>query len=473
MASPLFPEPPPAVPPTPLAKVDHLVDGLAATKDAWVETNIPRRIELLEACVRATMKVAEAWVREACRAKGIPEGSQTAGEEWLGGPGTTVRNMGLFIHALPHGRAPPVPRFLTRANNQIVAHVFPASGLDKMMMGGISAEVWMEPGKAPTQGKIYRDKRGGKSSKGKVSLVLGAGNVASIGPMDALYKLFVEDEVVILKTNPVNAYLGPFIEDAMRPLIEEGVFAVVHGGAEVGAHLVEHPKVDTIHMTGSDRTHDAIVYGRDPDEQKRRKASKDPKVDKPISSELGAVTPVMIVPGPWSDDDLEFQARHVAAMVTNNGSFNCNAAKALVLAKGWPLRDRFVQKVHAAIARIPERKAYYPGAQERFQGFLDHYGKAEKLTSGGKDVVPWTILPGVRPEKGEYALTNEAFCGVLAEVDIDASDAKAYLEKVVPFANDVVGPHDADEQREPLVVGHLPLDLLRLAVRVVHPGAGV
>lgn len=438
MASPLFPEPPPAVPPTPIAEVDKLVERLAAKKDAWVEVGLVRRIELLEACITATMNVAEAWVKEACRAKGIPEGSQTAGEEWLGGPVTTVRNMRLFIHALEANGAPAVPRFETRATGQVIAHVFPGNALDKMMMGGISAEVWMETGKPPTQGKIYRDKRAGKKHAGKVSLVLGAGNVASIGPMDALYKLFVEDEVVILKTNPVNAYLGPFIEDAMRPLIDEGVFAVVHGGAEVGAHLVEHPKVETLHMTGSDRTHDAIVYGRDPEEQKRRKAAKDPKITKPISSELGAVTPVLIVPGPWSDDDLEFQARHVAAMVTNNGSFNCNAAKALVLAKGWRLRDRFVEKVHAAIKRIPERKAYYPGAHDRYQGFLDHYASAEKLTDGGKDIVPWTILPGVRPEKGEYALTNEAFCGVLAEVDIDASDARTYLEKVVPFANDVM-----------------------------------
>ena len=36
------------------------------------------------------------------------------------------------------------------------------------------------------------DKEKLANAKGKVSLVLGAGNVASIGPMDALYKLFVE-----------------------------------------------------------------------------------------------------------------------------------------------------------------------------------------------------------------------------------------------------------------------------------------
>jgi hypothetical protein len=126
-------------------------------------------------------------------------------------------------------------------------------------------------------------------------------------------------------------------------------------------------------------------------------------------------------------------------MVANNGSFNCNAAKVLVTAKGWPEKERFVSKVHEALARLPERKAYYPGAQDRYRGFLDHYPAAKKLTSGGgQEVVPWTIIPGVAPVKGEYALTNEAFCGVLAEVELDAADAKTYLEKAVAFGNDVM-----------------------------------
>ena len=40
--------------------------------------------------------------------------------------------------------------------------------------------------------------------------------------------------------------------------------------------------------------------------------------------------------------------------------------------------------------------------------------------------------------EGEYALTNEAFCGVLAHVSIDAKDAPDFLEAVVPFVNEKV-----------------------------------
>jgi hypothetical protein len=438
MASPKFPEPPAAVAATPISEIDRQIDRLDGRKRAWVDVGVGDRIRLLERCIENTLLGAGAWVADACRAKGIPDSSPQTGEEWLGGPVTTLRNMRLFVEALRHGGVRPLPSMRTAPNGQSVATVFPASPLDKLMMGGVSAEVWIEPGKDASQGRIYRDKIAGKAQEGKVALVLGAGNVASIGPMDALYKLFVDDEVVILKTNPVNAYLGPHIEEAMRPLLDEGFFAIVHGGAEVGAHIVNHPKIDTIHMTGSDRTHDAIVWGRDPEEQKRRKAANDPFITKPISSELGAVTPVLVVPGPWTDADLEFQARHVASMVANNASFNCNAAKALVVASGWEQKGKFLAKVRDALAKMPARKAYYPGAQDRYRGFLDNYPNAEKLGDASSDVVPWTVIPGVPPNAGEYALTNEAFCGVLALVELDATDAASFLKAAVPFANDTM-----------------------------------
>ena len=438
MASPQFPEPPAAVPPTPLAEVEKKLKMLSSAKEDWVKLGVGDRIQLLERCIEHTMRVREAWVLDACKAKGIPSDSAQAGEEWLGGPVTTVKNLRALVEALRYGGSPPPAAIRSVGQDQVAAQVFPANTLDKLMMGGVTAEVWIEPGQAPTQGQIYREKNLGHPSKGKLALVLGAGNVASIGPMDALYKLFAEDEVVILKTNPVNAYLGPHIEEALRPLIDEGVFAVVHGGAEVGSFLVNHPAVDTIHMTGSDRTHDAIVWGRDAEEQKRRKAANEPLITKPISSELGAVTPVFVVPGRWTEKDLDYQARNVASMVCNNASFNCNAAKVLVLAKGWDQKDAFVARVREKLAGMPPRKAYYPGAEQRYQGFLDHYASADKVGPASEGVVPWTLIPGVPPTKGEYALSNEAFCGVLALVELEATDAKGFLEAAAPFANDVM-----------------------------------
>jgi acyl-CoA reductase-like NAD-dependent aldehyde dehydrogenase len=432
MTSPRFPEPPAAIPPTSIADVDAAVERVAAKKQAWTATAIPERIALLEKCLAGVESAAPAWVRDMCRVKGFSPEDNLAGEEWLAGPATTARNVRLLIHALRANGAPKLPELSQRPNGQWVARVTPAEIRERVMFAGVTVDVWIEPGKPASQGRIYREPKG----PGKLALVLGAGNVSSIPPMDVLYKLFVEDEVVVLKMNPVNAVAGPHIARAFQSLIDAGFLAVVYGGAEVGAHLANHPKVDTLHVTGSDRTYDAIVWGSDPAEQARRKSEGTPINKRPFSAELGCVTPCMIVPGEWSEDDLEFQARHVASMVAQNASFNCNAAKVLVTAKGWPQRARFLEKVHAALSRAPARKAYYPGADARYRGFLDKYPAAKPLGAAGEGVVPWTVIPDVPAKRGEYALTQEAFCGVLAEVELEATTAAEFLERAVSFAND-------------------------------------
>lgn len=435
MTSPDFSTVAPRVSATPRDDIDKKLARLVANKDAWVKVGTAERAELLAQCMKLTEKCGKDWVRAACEAKGIELGSQREGEEWLGGPMTTMRNLRLFREAMLAGGAPPLPGMRTTITGQTAVQVFPQTTFDKLLFGGVSAEVWLEPGQPPTQGRIYREKRDGKKAHGAVALVLGAGNVASIGPMDALYKLFVDDEVALVKTNPVNAYLQPFWEEAFRPLLDLGVFAVVRGGADVGAYLCNHPDIATIHITGSDRTHDAIVWGP-PKEQAKRKAEGRPVLTKPITSELGAVTPCIIVPGRWSREELEYQAENVAGMVTNNASFNCNACKMLVMSEGWAQKEEFVGLVRAVLERTPSRRAYYPGAQERFQAFLDRYPAAELLGERTKDVVPWTMLPEVPPEAGEYALSSEAFCGVLGQTSLPESDPGAFLEAATRFAND-------------------------------------
>ncbi|MCP4504123.1 MAG: aldehyde dehydrogenase family protein [Deltaproteobacteria bacterium] len=433
MSSPLFPEPPKGIAPTELDVLDQHIDKLNQHKAKWAKLDLTSRVGLLQKLQQGVQEVAADWAGAVAKAAGIDPESTRGGEAWLSGPATTARNIRLLQEALRQNATPKPPKMWTRDDGQRVAKVFPADKFDALLFTGFTGEVWLEKGKPATQGAAYRE----PNHDGKVALVLGAGNVSSIGPMDVLYKMFVENEVTILKMNPVNDYLGPFVERAFKVLVDEGYFAVVYGGAEVGMHLTGHDNVDTIHITGSDRTHDAIIWGA-PDKQEENKKNDTPVLNKNISSELGCVTPLMIVPGKWSDKEIAFQAEHAASMVAHNGSFNCNAAKVLITAKGWPQREQFTDALHAALKRIPSRKAYYPGAQDRYQGFLDQYDDAMPLGERSDEVVPWTVLPNVKAEKGEYALNTEAFCGVLAEVQIDADDAAVFLEKVIPFVNDEV-----------------------------------
>jgi acyl-CoA reductase-like NAD-dependent aldehyde dehydrogenase len=424
--------------PTPLEEVDLLIERLHDNRERWVGIGLPARISILKQCAALLDDISEDWAAATCRKRGLDVTNHEAGEPWLSEIVPTMRSIRLLIESLEANGKPRLPKVTTRPNGQKVATIFPADKFDRLFFTGVRADVWIEEGKDATQGALYRDKKAGKIHDGAVSLVLGAGNVGSICPTDVLYKLFCDDEVVIIKTNPVNAYLGPFWEHMLKPLIDQGFAAIVHGGAEVGIHLCNHPRVKSIHITGSDKTYDAIVWGPDKEKAAKRKAAGDRQNDRPVSAELGCITPVFVVPGVWSKKEMEYQAANIVSMITNNGSFNCVAAKALVTASGWAQRDAFLEIFRKRLAAAPARKAYYPGAEERYAEFVAKYPDADVVGATGKGVVPWTILPRVAASQGEYALTNEAFCGVVAQVDLDADNARDFLREATQFGNDDV-----------------------------------
>ena len=62
----------------------------------------------------------------------------------------------------------------------------------------------------------------------------------------------VEGHVAMLKFNPINDYMGPYVEHAFSDLISAGFVRTSYGGASVGDHLVRHPEVDEVHITGSE-----------------------------------------------------------------------------------------------------------------------------------------------------------------------------------------------------------------------------
>jgi acyl-CoA reductase-like NAD-dependent aldehyde dehydrogenase len=419
---------------TSIDELDQAIACLQNRKRAWVEVSISQRLMYLEQCSDRMFDVAEPWATAACHAKGIDPNASLAGEEWFAGPVATMLNLRSLIKTLAANGQPTPVELQTRADGQQVARVFPDNVQDQVLWFGFRGEVWLEPDKPATQGKIYRQ----ADYQGDVALVLGAGNISAISAMDMLYKLFAENQVVLLKMNPVNEYVGQFLEKAFEPLIADGFFQIAYGGAAVGRYLCNHRGIDAIHITGSQQTHDAIAWGNSLAEQADRKATNTPANLKPITSELGSITPIVIVPGKWSAADLEFQAQHVASMVAHNASFNCVAGKVLVLARGWPQRTEFLRHVRQALANTPLRKAYYPGAQDRYQAFLDRYPQAEAFGDRTEDTLPWTLIPDVPAESGEYALTTEAFCGVLAEVTLPADDAGAFLPKAVDFVNETL-----------------------------------
>ncbi|MGE3840429.1 MAG: aldehyde dehydrogenase family protein [Vicinamibacterales bacterium] len=421
-----------------VASLNHRIASAVAHKDAWVRVGIRERIALLEQAINGMLAVADDWVAEACRAKRLRPDTPEAGEEYISGPMTTVRGIRLLIQALEEGGAPRPLSAVPGPAGNVVVHAFPRTWLEHLVYSGMRVDVWIQGGRPASQGAIYREKAQGRFPPGRVCCVLGAGNVSSIGPLDAFYKLIVEDQVVILKMNPVLDYLVPLLSKAFAGFMGRGVLQIVTGGPEIGDYLCSHPQVDTIHLTGSERTHDAIVWGATDEERVRRKAARSPRISKPMTSELGCVTPVMIVPDRWTDGDLRYHAANVASMVIHNASFNCTAAKVIVTARSWPQRETFLRYLEEYFSRVRPRFAYYPGAEERYRLFRAHYPHARSCGAAGQREIPWTILPDVAPDASEFALVNEAFCAVLAEVTLESADAESFMGDAVRFANDVV-----------------------------------
>jgi aldehyde dehydrogenase (NAD(P)+) len=426
--------------PTANDTLDRDLKVLAAHKQTWAMLPIGEKIALLTAVKRETAKVAERWVGAAAVHKGIPESSPLVGEEWASGPWALLYGLSQYIHTLgeieQHGR-PRIPKSAVRRarNGQVVVDVFPSSLYDRLLLSGVSGEVWMEPDVTPENldehvASFYRT----PNPVGKVALVLGAGNIASIAPLDVLYKLVAEGQVCMLKMNPVNEYLGPFLEEAFAPLIAAGFVRVVYGGGDIGAWLCDHRLVEEIHVTGSARTHDAIVFGPGAQGEARRKMD-EPKNTRRVSSELGNVSPTIVVPGPWTAADLQFQAENIATQKMHNGGFNCVAAQVLVLPAAWNQSQALVDAVKSTLRALPNRLAYYPGAAERQKSAVGAYPKAELLDDAASGV-PRTLVPDVPWEGDQQCFRDEAFGGVLSETRLPGADARDFLAKAVAFCND-------------------------------------
>jgi acyl-CoA reductase-like NAD-dependent aldehyde dehydrogenase len=429
-----------APPPIDTAALDETVALVADHAVAWAKTSAAERADLLDRVIADTLAAQDDWLAVAIDAKGLNPGSTEAGEELYAGVGTFVRMARLFRDALRDIAKDGKPSFagpIRRATDgRLRVQVFPAGAMDRITFPQTTAEVFMQPGVTeadivPGQADAYVD----PGAHAGTALVLAAGNVASLGPRDVLSKLFVEGKVVVLKANPVNDYLVPHWDRAMAALVEAGVLRIVDGGAAVGQYLASHPRIHEVHITGSDKTYDAVVFGTGA-EGARRKAADDPALGKPVTAELGNVSPVIVVPGKWSVAELRYQAEHVATMLVNNAGFNCLSARVIVTHADWPQREAFLGALTQTLSDIATRRAYYPGAAARCESFVAAHPEAETYGSGPDDALPWTFIRGVPPGRTDDIVFNvESFCGEVAETALTAPDAAGFIDAATAFCN--------------------------------------
>ncbi len=420
-----------------ISEYDTAVADLVRGKDAWAKSSLAERIQVLTDIKDALMSVAQTWVETASRNKLIPQGAPAEGEEWTSGPYALMMACNGLIETLTgmEGKA-----FLNglaarqTATGQLAVKVVPHTIWDRLLLSGVRAEVWMQPGVTKTNlpdhtagsYDIPTDQR-----VGKLALVLGAGNIASIAPLDCFQKLFFEHQVVILKLNPVNDYLYDVLTAALEPLIARDALRIVCGDGAAGAYLTTHPDVDELHITGAEATHDLIVWGAGAEGAANKQAGT-PINTRRITSELGAVCPTIVVPGPWSEADVQYQAEHIATQKMHNSGFNCIACQVLVMPKSWELSDTLLKAVENDIGKVT-RLPYYPGAEQRMDDFAGH---SKTPISIARDKAKPAVITEIHGESDVWFENNEIFAPAMSVYKIEDSDPETYLKAAIEYAND-------------------------------------
>lgn len=418
------------------AECDAALAVLDANKEAWVATTVEERIRLIEEIKDCLMTVSKDWSEKAAFKKGIDANSPLAGEEWISGPQAMMAYCNSMILTLRdvkgrrHLKSVPLRKL---PNGQLAARVFPQTIWDKLLLSGVTADVWMQPGVTPQNlhDGVASQYNREQPPRALVSLVLGAGNISSIAPLDCLQKLFVDNQVAILKLNPVNEFLTDYLEPAFAPLIERGFLKIVRGDILVGQYLCKHKLVNVIHITGSGTAHEEIVWGVGQQAKKNRDLGV-PINSRPITSELGCVAPTIVVPGPWSRADIAFQAEHVATQKLHNSGFNCIACQVLMLPSNWQFKGAFLKKLRQVIAASEPRPIYYPLSQARL-------GQFQSATTGVTDKLLKTankcLVAMFKPKQNHPFETVEVFGPALGVMEMQAKDAESFLIEAIAYAN--------------------------------------
>ena len=121
---------------TAVSEIEARLEALARRKDVWLRTGPSERIRLLETVVAGVVREARGWAEAMSRLKGVALTEPLHGEDWIYGPGATVRCARLLIESLRAGGQPRPPSVTQRAGGQWVAQVFPATVIDRILGPG-------------------------------------------------------------------------------------------------------------------------------------------------------------------------------------------------------------------------------------------------------------------------------------------------------------------------------------------------
>jgi len=341
--------------------IDRYITTLRTNSKEFNNISDLQLSSMLEEVISNIKEVAYFWSTVCSDNKGTSK-TPAEGEEWLGGPFAAVLATQYYIDTLQSNDDLSLESYNKEENSY---KVFPNKFIERLTFPFIDAKVYFNKSMSFDDINKFRGFSKRYDIDPSITLVLGAGNFSSIPYLDVLYHLITRRSVILLKLNPVNDYLKPVFEKVFQNFIERGYVIVSTGNVYESKYMANHQGVDHIHLTGSDKTFEEIVYGRHLNDKERKLKNLAKLNTKNITSELGNVTPIIIHPGNWSTSDIKYQARKIVTGKLNNNGFNCIAAQVIVLPDGWGQTDTLIKYIKFYMNKAKDRKAYYPESIER------------------------------------------------------------------------------------------------------------
>jgi len=196
-------------------------------------------------------------------------------------------------------------------------HLLPANIFQSMILPDFSGYVLLRTPK--NEGSVRILEKG-------LALCLLPFNLASIGALDILQLLAHGPMRVVAKLSEKVNFIKPYFEKIFSPLLLTKALVFVEGGPEVGSWLAGRSEFGRIHLTGSGRTADAVqeLVG----------------VER-LTCELGGVTPAIILPEVFQNDQLLRQAaRQVAFGALANNGQHCVSYQVVMVAESQQVTFR-------------------------------------------------------------------------------------------------------------------------------------
>ncbi len=407
--------------------IDRFITTLRTKSKEFNSISNVQLASMLQETISNIKEVSFFWATICSDNKGTTK-TPAEGEEWLGGPFASVLATQYYIKTLTNEDDLAEKKYNEEENSY---KVFPNNFTERITFPFIDAKVIFNKSMSFDDINKYRGFSKRYDIDPSITLVLGAGNFSSIPYLDVLYHLITRKSVILLKLNPVNEYLKPVFEKVFQNFIERGYIIVTTGNIDESKYMATHPGINHIHLTGSDKTFEDIVYGRELTEKERRSKSLSKVNNKPITSELGNVTPIIIHPGKWSTSDIKYQARKIVTAKLNNNGFNCIAAQVVVLPDGWGQTDTLIKFVKHYMSKAKERKAYYPESIERLE-------RLEKDKGYERVNALSCVTPHLTREIKAYSKfeIDEVWSSTIYFKKIDYTSIEDFANKAIDYCNE-------------------------------------